>query len=126
MTQQNDIQKTTKQNIIMKYLFTPSSNINYDFIVAIYFLFSFFCIGLYILETKIFIHYLGGETGESLGSVGSSSYNNESMKEVAESTQGLYMIFTPFIPCLLWSLVVHRVWKETNNNDGDKNKEKKE
>ena len=35
------------------------------------------------------------------------------MKELGESTKGLYMIFAPFIPCLFWSLIIRNVWKKT-------------
>jgi hypothetical protein len=53
---------------------------------------------LYIFETYVFAHYHQ-----------TSAIPQETslvMKELAESTQGLYLIFIPFVPCLLWSLML--------------------
>ena len=39
------------------------------------------------------------------------------LKELSESTAGLYLIFIPFIPCLFWSLVVRNNSKKRLSND---------
>jgi uncharacterized membrane protein len=76
-------------------LFEPSPSINYNLITLIYFLCSVLAVVLYALEETIFRSYLQPDSTAS-----------ESMKELAESTQGLYLIFVPFIPCLVWSFKV--------------------
>jgi hypothetical protein len=83
-------------------LFEPSPSINYKLITVVYSLCSVLAVVLYILEVTVFRSYLQPD-----------STAKESMKELAESTQGLYLIFIPFIPCLLWSLtVLSKVKKE--------------
>ena len=38
----------------------------------------------------------------------------DAWKEFAKGMEGMYFIFVPFIPCLLWGLVVRYYWlKET-------------
>ena len=86
-------------NLLSKYLLSPASNINYDFVASIYTFFSLLGIILYVLETQLFVYY-------------SAETENETMKELAQSTKGLYMIFVPFIPCLFWSLVIRHKWKK--------------
>mmetsp|Transcript_24243 Transcript_24243/g.29830 ORF Transcript_24243/g.29830 Transcript_24243/m.29830 type:complete len:129 (+) Transcript_24243:45-431(+) len=126
-----------KGNLI-NYLFSPSLNINYDFICTMYAIFSLLAMILYLLETKIFIHHLStqqeqGQTEEMEGGSGSSikedegnEDNNNVMKELADSTQGLYMIFIPFIPCLLWSLIVRSRWKKSLDGKDKKQKKKED
>jgi hypothetical protein len=83
-------------------LFEPSPSINYKLITLVYFLCSVLAVFLYVIEVTIFKSYLQPD-----------SKAKESLKELAESTQGLYLIFVPFIPCLLWSFtVLSKVKKE--------------
>lgn len=103
--------------MIAKYLFTPSSNINYNFVSSAYGLFALLSVILYTLETQVFISYTSSEQGQH-GGGGSAAEDggavtNESMRELAESTKGLYLIFVPFIPCLVWSLIIRHQWKKT-------------
>lgn len=109
-----------KATMIVKYLLSPSTNINYDFISSIYGLFALLSVLLYTLETQVFINY-SGQSDE-----GSSA----TMKELAESTKGLYLIFVPFLPCLLWSLVIRHQWKKSlvdgDSSGGSDEKQKDE
>merc|ERR1712194_366434 len=34
----------------------------------------------------------------------------DSWKEFAKGIEGMYFVFSPFIPCLLWSLIVRCYW----------------
>ena len=45
------------------------------------------------------------------------------MEEVAESTEGLYLIFIPFVPCLLWSIVVRKEYCRLQAESSLKKKE---
>ena len=86
----NPINPITNMNI-----FKPSPSINYNFISSIYAAFALLGITLYSLETYVFAPH-------------KDSDEHETMKELAGSTEGLYLIFIPFIPCFLWSLVVRK------------------
>jgi len=88
-------------------LLEPKENINYNFIASMYAIFAAIGFLLLGLEKLVLVSYKELE-GES------------SMKEMAESTEGLYLIFTPFIPCLLWSLIVRQ---NQNNSKIEKKKE---
>jgi hypothetical protein len=109
-------------NLLFKKLITPSTNINYNFIAGIYAFFSLLSIILYTLETQLFYKYHPDSERERKGTDSSTGSENEyeststststTMKELAESTKGLYLIFMPFIPCFLWSLVIRHVWKK--------------
>ena len=103
-------------------LFKPTPCINYNFISSMYAVFSLFGLGLYLLE----IFLLEPFKDENPDNGGSST-----LKEIAESTEGLYLIFVPFVPCLLWSLVVRREYCRLQDghqtpasdfSDKDKNK----
>lgn len=88
-------------------LLEPKENINYNFIASMYAIFAAIGILLLGLEKLVLVSYKELE-GES------------SLKELAESAEGLYLIFTPFIPCLLWSLIVRQ---KQNNSKIEKKKE---
>ena len=87
----------------LSFLTDPSPDINYNFISAIYGLFSFLALALYILETKVLRGWINskedGNTGEGI---------SESLREFAEGMVGLYWVFVPFFPCLLWSMFIRR------------------
>uniref|UniRef100_A0A7S3QHI0 Uncharacterized protein n=1 Tax=Chaetoceros debilis TaxID=122233 RepID=A0A7S3QHI0_9STRA len=89
-------------------LLKPSPNINYDFVCSVYGGFTLLGIVLYILETCVFRKY--NDDASVSGELSTTS--NASLKEIAESTEGLYLIFSPFFPCLLWALFVRREWCE--------------
>ena len=100
-------------------LFKPSPSINYNFISAIYAAFSLLGCILYGLETIAFAPYKENEIKDS--------EENSTMKELAESTEGLYLIFIPFIPCLLWSLIVRKEYCRLRDEcDRDEIKKKEE
>jgi len=103
------------KDLISKYLFSPSSNINYNFIASTYAFFSALSILLYFLETQVFI---SAEYQEERG--------NSMLKELAESTKGLYMIFIPFLPALLWSLIVRQIWKGGQSQQQQVDQKKKD
>jgi hypothetical protein len=97
-------------------VFKPAPAINYNFISSIYAFFSLLGCLLYALETLAFApHKDSVDTGVDGG--------NSTMKELAESTEGLYLIFIPFIPCFLWSLIVRkeycRLQDETARSESD-------
>jgi len=87
-----------------------------------YAVFSFIGTALYLLETQLLAPHQPSshDTILSSASTASSTHNEDqaasqsasiedekhTLKELAESTEGLYLIFIPFIPCLIWSLVV--------------------
>lgn len=50
-----------------------------------------------------------------------SGEDGNAWKEFANGMQGMYFIFAPFVPCLLWSLIVRYFWmKETKKTSLDK------
>jgi hypothetical protein len=103
-------------------LFKPSPCINYKFVSIVYAAFSILGCLLYILET--FVLPTSTTTKATISTTISSTTmknqqqnqqppsNNHNVmmiqKELAESIQGLYLIFLPFVPCFLWSLGVLR------------------
>ncbi len=110
----------------MMNIFKPSPSINYNFISLIYALFSVLGGLLYALEKSVF----GPHKAPTDVAAGEGD-ENSIMKELAESTEGLYLIFVPFLPCLLWSLVVRKEYfrlqydkaKSKSNEAVDKKKE---
>ena len=108
----------------------PSQGINYDFVAMMYLAGSGIAIFFLLLEKQILSPLLledennnnsGNNTHEpSLDDavVEEVTENGEDInpwKEFAKGMEGMYVIFIPFIPCLLWSLVVRYYWlKETN------------
>jgi hypothetical protein len=116
-------------------IFEPSPSINYDFISSMYFAFSAIGTILYLLETQLFAPYKErSEQSQSQGAISQHDIANVDvtvdptvigdqeqsvLKELSESTAGLYLIFIPFIPCLFWSLVVRKESKRRLlNNTG--------
>ena len=76
---------------------------------------------LYVLERTLRDYYVPSSSTSSSGSGGDGGrYNEESighsgveegaMVEFARQIEGLYLVFVPFFPCLLWSLVVRSRW----------------
>lgn len=49
--------------------------------------------------------------------------DGEQWKEFARGMEGMYVVFVPFAPCLIWSLVVRYFWiKETKILEEEKKK----
>ena len=106
-------------------LFKPSPSINYNFIVSIYGAFSLLGGLLYSLERYAFTQYKESASEDS----GNANLNvdvdgeKSMMEELAESTEGLYLIFIPFVPCLLWSIVVRKEYCRLQAESSLKKKE---
>lgn len=107
----------------------PSPAINYDFVSTMYFIGSALALSFYLLEMKLLAPLLlteGAAADDDDATTNNNESNtagkedkveggsNETWKEFANGMQGMYFIFLPFIPCLVWSLVVRYFWmKET-------------
>ncbi|ETV84589.1 hypothetical protein H257_03755 [Aphanomyces astaci] len=64
----------------MGNILSPVDTINYNFVAGVYGL----CTVLFVLLLVI--------------------------QRYTDSVEGFYIVFAPFLPCLLWSLVVRRNW----------------
>ncbi|OQR95544.1 hypothetical protein THRCLA_22119 [Thraustotheca clavata] len=60
--------------------FEPAETINYNFVAGMYGLFTLLFGVLYVLHS------------------------------ITEAVEGFYIVFSPFLPCFLWSLVVRHNW----------------
>lgn len=108
----------------------PRDGINYDFVATLYLIGSALALSFYLLETKILASFLvekdavDAVTSNEHDSTTGTDENGEGgnpWKEFANGMQGMYFIFVPFVPCLLWSLVVRYFWmKETKKISLDK------
>merc|ERR1719253_2146332 len=58
------------------------------------------------------------------GESGDTEEGGDSWKEFAKGMEGMHFIFVPFIPCLLWSLVVRHYWLRDTNVASQEKKEK--
>ena len=107
----------------------PSQGINYDFVAMMYLAGSGIAIFFLLLEKQILSPLLledennnncGNNTHEPSfeDTIEEGTEDGEDVnpwKEFAKGMEGMYVIFIPFIPCLLWSLVVRYYWlKETD------------
>ena len=106
----------------------PSQGINYDFVAMMYLAGSGIAIFFLLLEKQILSPLLledenNNNSGNNTSSLEDDVVEEESevgedinpWKEFAKGMEGMYVIFIPFIPCLLWSLVVRYYWlKETD------------
>jgi len=107
----------------------PSVGINYNFVVLIYTVGSIIAAFFYLLEKQVLDPLLEEDDtinnndtlsndikdSEIKGEEGGEDANP--WKEFARGMAGMYVIFVPFIPCLIWSFVVRYYWlKETDNN----------
>ena len=66
----------------LSFLYSPSADINYNFIAVVYALASLLCVGLYVLDVVMKV----------------------------DSSKGYWLIFSPFIPGLLWALYMRAGW----------------
>ena len=110
----------------------PSVGINYNFVVLMYTVGSIIAVFFYLLEKQVLDPLLVEEDSSDNNDTLQSNDNDikdteiegdeggddiNSWKEFARGMAGMYVIFVPFIPCLIWSFVVRYYWlKETNNN----------
>ena len=105
----------------------PSRGINYDFVAMMYLAGSGIAIFFLLLEKQILAPLLledenNDNSGNNISSfedtIEEGTEDGEDInpwKEFAKGMEGMYVIFIPFIPCLLWSLVVRYYWlKETD------------
>ena len=59
-------------------------------------------------------NFLNESNETSDGANDDTEEGGDAWKEFAKGMEGMYFIFVPFIPCLLWGLVVRYYWlKET-------------
>ena len=106
----------------------PSQGINYNFVAMMYLAGSGIAIFFLLLEKQILAPLLledenNNNSGNNVSLEDEAVVEDETedgddinpWKEFAKGMEGMYVIFIPFIPCLLWSLVVRYYWlKETN------------
>ena len=110
----------------------PRDGINYDFVATLYLIGSALALSFYLLETKILDPLLvekdvdattttADESDSTTGTEENGEEGSNAWKEFASGMQGMYFIFAPFVPCLLWSFVVRYFWlKETKKISLDK------
>lgn len=105
----------------------PSPGINYNFVSIMYLAGLSLAILFYTLEKQILAPLLEDEGDNADNVVNESNESSDvgaindateeggdAWKEFAKGMEGMYFIFVPFIPCLLWSLIVRYYWlKET-------------
>ena len=108
----------------------PSVGINYNFVVLMYTVGSIIAVFFYLLEKQVLDPLLvEGSSSDNNNTLQSNDIKDSEIKgeeggedanpwkEFARGMAGMYVIFVPFIPCLIWSFVVRYYWlKETNNN----------
>lgn len=73
----------------MSGIFEPSESINYNFVAGVYGFFSALCLVLLAL------HFY------------------------TPAVEGFYITLVPFLPCLLWSLVVRSKWLKQQEKEGE-------
>ena len=119
----------------------PSPGINYNFVVIMYITGSAIAILFYLLEKQVLSKLLLEEEvdnhdsssngirnntqSDSIESTEGSNDDTNPWHEFAKGMQGMYVIFIPFIPCMLWALIVRHVWlkKETQVTSSRKKKD---
>ena len=99
----------------------PSPGINYNFVASMYLAGSAIALFFYTLEKQILAPLLVEDDEQSNDNNTLSETDDTTQeggdvwKEFAKGMEGMHFIFVPFIPCLLWSLIVRYYWlKETN------------
>ena len=106
---------------------TPSPDINYNFISLMYGGGSALAVCLFVLEKSLFGYYgisgTGGTDSAATadGGDGTGGDGEEgALHEFTRQLEGLYLVFIPFFPCLLWSLAVRVRWLKENAVQKDK------
>lgn len=82
---------------VINWLLKPNTGINYDVIAMMYAFGSGLCVLFYSVEKLI--------TSENYK-------DTEIVKENMDSIKGVYLVFCPFLPCLLWGLMMRYVSKK--------------
>eukprot|EP00581_Thalassiosira_minuscula_P007252 CAMPEP_0183711044 /NCGR_PEP_ID=MMETSP0737-20130205/6642_1 /TAXON_ID=385413 /ORGANISM="Thalassiosira miniscula, Strain CCMP1093" /LENGTH=147 /DNA_ID=CAMNT_0025939449 /DNA_START=189 /DNA_END=632 /DNA_ORIENTATION=- len=96
----------------------PSPGINYNFVSIMYVAGSSLALLFYTLETQMasLLEEKGDTEENSLdqsnqtGATDDTEEGVDPWKEFAKGMEGMYFIFLPFVPCLLWSLIVRYYW----------------
>ena len=112
------------------WFYEPTPGIDYNFVTGMYAAGSIICLLLYIFE-QTFQHDAKKNTNELSASDqvnGDENNDNNSsiISELLNSLAGVYLVFAPFFPCLLWSLMVRRKWKGEQIQQEQSSVEKKE
>lgn len=109
----------------------PRPGINYNFVAGMYLGGCALALFFYVLEKQLLAPLLVDENGDDGDGSNATTSNDDaniekdddSWKEFAKGMEGMYFIFVPFVPCLLWSLVVRYYWMGgmTSVSQGKKN-----
>eukprot|EP00563_Minutocellus_polymorphus_P002996 CAMPEP_0181042814 /NCGR_PEP_ID=MMETSP1070-20121207/12359_1 /TAXON_ID=265543 /ORGANISM="Minutocellus polymorphus, Strain NH13" /LENGTH=138 /DNA_ID=CAMNT_0023121069 /DNA_START=10 /DNA_END=426 /DNA_ORIENTATION=- len=118
----------------LAWITAPSPDINYNFISLMYGGGSALAVFLFGLEKALFGYYGITSTGSGAGAAntaadGDAGGNGEgdaggdeegALHEFTRQLEGLYLVFIPFFPCLLWSLAVRIRWLKGSSSQKDK------
>ena len=104
---------------------TPSPDINYNFISLMYGGGSALAVFLFVLEKSLTKYISGtGATADAAADGGDGTGGGDddegALHEFTRQLEGLYLVFVPFFPCLLWSLAVRSRWLKENGVLKDK------
>uniref|UniRef100_A0A7S2UKK9 Uncharacterized protein n=1 Tax=Attheya septentrionalis TaxID=420275 RepID=A0A7S2UKK9_9STRA len=124
-----------KRMSLIGYAFSPTPDINYNFVLGMYFVGSLLSALLYLcqsalqedkaedasssssvsldeaaVDVDVDAAAAPAPTGSLLWGGGLFSLTRESKTELASSLEGMHLVFLPFIPCLLWSFIVRSNW----------------
>ena len=111
-----------RKNIVVgaiQWLFQPNSNINYSVISLMYAFGSLLFIILYIFDQW---------ASSQLARESSTKEQNASsplIKELHSSLEGIHLVFSPFFPCLLWSLILLRNSSRAHRDEAEEVAQKK-
>lgn len=79
---------------------------------------------LFVLEKSLFGYYGINGTGAAAAAAGGDGTGGDdeegALHEFTRQLEGLYLVFVPFFPCLLWSLAVRSRWLKENGVHKDK------
>lgn len=92
----------------------PSTGINYDFIVSMYFGGCALALIFFTAEKRLLAPLLDQDSiAIDVDTVDEGEGTDEEVdpwKEFAKGMQGMYFVFAPFLLCLPWSLIVRHYW----------------
>ena len=95
---------------LFSLLTDPVPEINYDFVSGMYGIGSLICVLLYIFQ-HTFQEQKNITNDPAIKSEIKDSSVSETMVELVSALTGVYLVFLPFFPCLLWSLLIRSKWK---------------
>ena len=117
-----------KNNNILQWILEPSNNINYNFVSGMYAVGSLLSVLLYLFQQAF--HVKDKENNININMDGAidlqKSSLSESFTEMVNSLQGVYLVFLPFFPCFLWSLVVRWKWQKLEQSKQENTADKKD